>query len=236
MLYLVPTPLGNLEDITLRALRILKEVDYILAEDTRVSRKLLQHFEITTSIRAYHAHNEHGITEQIVQDLATGKNIALISDAGTPGISDPGFLLVNACLEKHIPFTCLPGANAVIPALIMSGLPLHEFHFAGFLPQKKGRQTAWQRISQYQNTTALFESPHRLLKCLEEVIKYCGTERTVCVVREISKVFEEVKRGIASEVLKYYQEHPDKCVGEIVIIIQGGTAEGRNGRKEKNLD
>jgi 16S rRNA (cytidine1402-2'-O)-methyltransferase len=229
MLYLVPTPLGNLEDITLRALRILKEVEYILAEDTRVSRKLLQHFEITTPLRAYHAHNEHGITAQIVQDLLTGMHIALISDAGTPGISDPGFLLVNACLEKKLPFTCLPGANAIIPALTMSGLPLHEFHFAGFLPQKKGRHTAWERISQYLNTTALFESPHRLLKCLEEITKYCGPERLVCVVREISKVFEEVKRGPASEVLAYYQEHPDKCVGEIVVILDGGKAEGPKG-------
>lgn len=221
MLYLVPTPLGNLEDITLRALRILKEVDYILAEDTRVSRKLLQHFEIATPLRAYHMHNEHGITGQIVQDLKEDKKVALISDAGTPGISDPGFLLVNACHEQGIAFTCLPGANAVIPALVMSGMPLHEFHFAGFLPQKKGRQTAWKQFSQYEHTTAFFESPHRLLKCLAEVIQYCGSDRIVCVVREISKIYEEVKKGSAEEVLQYYQAHPDKCVGEIVVVLQG---------------
>ena len=219
MLYLVPTPLGNLEDITLRAIRILKEVDYILVEDTRVTRKLMQHFEISTPLKAYHAHNEHEMTEHIVQDLVTGKNVALVSDAGTPGISDPGYLLVNACHEKKIAFSCLPGANAVIPALVMSGLPIHEFHFAGFLPQKKGRRTEWETVSQFPTTTAFYESPHRLMKFLEEAIQYCGPERIVCVVREISKIYEEAYRGTATEVHRYYKEHPDKCVGEIVIII-----------------
>lgn len=221
MLYLIPTPLGNLEDITLRALRLLKEVDYILAEDTRTAGKLMKHFEIATSLRSYHSHNEHGVTNRIIEDLKAGKNIALISDAGTPGISDPGYLLVNACHENEIQVTCLPGASAVIPALVMSGLPLHEFHFAGFLPQKKGRQTTWKRIAQYAHTVVLYESPHRLLKCLSEAKEFCGTERRVCVVREISKIYEEAKRGSADQVLKYYEAHPDKCVGEIVIVIEG---------------
>lgn len=221
MLYLVPTPLGNLEDITLRALRVLKEVDYILVEDTRVTRKLCQHFEITTPLKAYHAHNEHGLTPQIIQDLLSGKHIALVTDAGTPGISDPGYLLVKACHEKQIPFTCLPGANAVIPALVMSGLPLHAFRFIGFLPQKKGRQTAWKELSTYPETTAFFESPHRLLKCLEEAIQYCGAQRIICVAREISKIHEEAYKGTTEEVYQYYQSHPEKCVGEIVVVLEG---------------
>lgn len=221
MLYLVPTPIGNLEDITLRALRVLKEVDYILSEDTRVSRKLLSHFNISTSLRAYHSHNEHRATEAILQELSEGKHIALISDAGTPGISDPGYLLVNACLEQQIPLTCLPGATAVIPALVMSGLPLHAFQFIGFLPQKKGRKTAWETLSQCRYTTALYESPHRLLKCLQEAIQYCGADRQLCVVREVSKVFEEVHRATAFEAHAFYSQHPAKCAGEIVVILEG---------------
>ena len=223
MLYLVPTPIGNLEDITLRALRILKEVDYILTEDTRVTRKLMQHFKITTPLKAYHAHNEHAATEHLIGELKSGKSIALVSDAGTPGISDPGYLLVNACHEHRIPLTCLPGANSVVPALVLSGLPLHEFQFTGFLPQKKGRQTVWQRISIHPHTTVFFESPHRLLKCLEEAIRYCGSDRVICVVREISKIHEEVQRGRTEDVFDFYKSHPDKCVGEIVVILAGNA-------------
>jgi 16S rRNA (cytidine1402-2'-O)-methyltransferase len=221
MLYLVPTPVGNLEDMTLRGVRVLREVDYILAEDTRVTRKLLQHYEITTPLKAYHAHNEHRATEHVVEDLKTGKNIALVTDAGTPGISDPGYLLVNACHEHAIAFTCLPGANSVLPAIILSGLPLHEFQFMGFLPQKKGRKSVWERICRHSHTTAFFESPHRLIKCLEEAVERCGPVRTICVVREISKMHEEAKRGSTEEVLNYYKTHPEKCVGEIVVVLSG---------------
>lgn len=221
MLYLVPTPIGNLEDLTFRALRILREVEYILAEDTRTTRRLCQHYEIQTPLRAYHAHNEHGATQGILEDLQQGKHIAVVTDAGTPGISDPGYLLVRACQEHDIPYTCLPGPNAIIPALVMSGMPLHAFHFMGFLPQKKGRQTAWKQIAAYPFTTAFYESPHRLLKCLEEAVMYCGTERLISVVREISKVYEEVRRDNTSAVLAYYQSHPDKCVGEIVVVLHG---------------
>ena len=219
MLYLVPTPVGNLEDITLRALRILKEVDVILAEDTRVTRKLLSHFGVTTPVRAYHAHNEHQATASVLRDLTEGKSIAIVTDAGTPGISDPGYLLVNACIEHDVPYTCLPGANALIPALVMSGFPLHAFQFIGFLPQKKGRQTAWQTLSETHVTVAFYESPHRLIRALEEAVKHCGPERLICVVREISKIHEEAKRGSTADVLLYYQNNPDKCVGEIVVVL-----------------
>ena len=219
MLYLVPTPVGNLEDITLRALRILKEVDYVLTEDTRVTRKLLSHYQLAVPVKAYHAHNEHAATASVIADLKAGKQIAMVTDAGTPGISDPGYLLVNTCMEHDLPYTCLPGATALIPALVMSGLPLHAFYFAGFLPQKKGRKTAWEQLAKQPMTTAVYESPHRLLKNLEEAVNYCGADRMVCVVREISKIHEEVYRGPASDVLRYYQDHPEKCAGQIVLII-----------------
>jgi 16S rRNA (cytidine1402-2'-O)-methyltransferase len=186
-----------------------------------MTRKLLSHYEISSPLKAYHAHNEHTFTRHVLEDLASGKTVALVSDAGTPGISDPGFLLVNACLEQEIPFSCLPGASAMIPAFVMSGLPLHEFLFAGFFPKKKGRQSTWQRLSQHQSTWAFYESPHRLLKALTECNEHCGSERDICVVREISKIHEEVKRGPAEVVLQYYQAHPDKCVGEIVIVVSG---------------
>jgi 16S rRNA (cytidine1402-2'-O)-methyltransferase len=221
MLYLVPTPVGNLEDMTLRALRVLREVDYVLAEDTRVTRKLLRHFLIEVPVKAYHAHNEHAVTPKIIRDLSAGKNISLVCDAGTPGISDPGYLLVNACIEARIPYTCLPGATAIIPALVMSGMPLHAFQFTGFLPQKKGRKTAWEEIAGSRSTTAFYESPHRLIKSLQEAIVYCGTERRICVVREISKIHEEAYRDTISGALTYYRDHPEKCVGEIVIILEG---------------
>ena len=221
MLYLVPTPIGNLEDITLRALRILKEVDFILAEDTRITRKLLSHYEISAPLKAYHAHNEHTFTKQVLRDLGQGQTIALVTDAGTPGISDPGFLLVNACISQGIPYSCLPGANAIIPAFVMSGLPLHEFTFAGFLPQKKGRRTAWLRLSKHNTTWAVYESPHRLIRSLTECIEHCGADRQICVIREISKIHEEVRRGTAGEVLQYYESNPDKVAGEIVLVVGG---------------
>ena len=219
MLYLIPTPVGNLEDITLRALRTLKEVDYVLAEDTRVSRKLLSHYDIQVTVKAYHAHNEHAATNAVIRDLQEGKKIGLVTDAGTPGISDPGYLLVNACIENDIPYTCLPGANAVIPALVMSGFPLHAFQFIGFLPQKKGRQTTWEKLAETDTTVAFYESPHRLLRALGEAVKHCGPKRKICVVREISKIHEEAKRGSTVEVLQYYQDNPEKCAGEIVIVL-----------------
>lgn len=219
MLYLVPTPIGNLEDITLRALQVLKTAEYVLAEDTRITRKLLSHYQISAPLKAYHAHNEHIYTKTIVRDLVLGKDIAMVCDAGTPGISDPGYLLVNACLEQGLPFTCLPGATSVIPALVMSGLPLHDFQYTGFLPQKKGRKSAWERIAQNSMTTVLLESPHRLLKFLGEALQYCDSGRSICVIREISKIHEEVRRGSVEEVLEYYRDHPEKCAGEIVIVI-----------------
>lgn len=223
MLYLVPTPLGNLEDITLRALRILREVQYILAEDTRVTRKLLAHHGIDTSLRAYHAHNEHSVTAAVLRDVQAGVPVALVSDAGTPGISDPGFLLVRACLEQELAFTCLPGPTAIVPAIVMSGLPAHHFRFEGFLPQKKGRKTAWQLLSEKTETSVIYESPHRLLRFLEEAVAACGPDRMLSVVREISKIYEEVKTGTASAVLEYYRRSPEKCAGEIVIVLSGKT-------------
>ncbi len=221
MLYLVPTPVGNLEDITLRALDVLRSAQYILAEDTRTTRKLLSRYEITTRLRVYHAHNEHVLTPQIIADLSAGMDIAMVTDAGTPGISDPGYLLVNACQQADLPYSCLPGATAFVPALVMSGLPSHTFTFAGFLPQKKGRKNAWEKLRALPATLVLYESPHRLLRCLSEVITHFGAEHEIAVVREISKIHEEVRRGSTESVLTYYRDHPEKCVGEIVVIIAG---------------
>lgn len=219
MLYIVPTPIGNLEDITLRALTVLKAVGLILAEDTRTSRKLLDHYEISTSMRAFHAHNEHGILPQIVEQLQSGIDMALISDAGTPGISDPGFLLVRACREANIEVTCLPGATAFVPALVASGLPCDTFHFEGFLPHKKGRQTRLTYLAELPHTFVLYESPYRLVKCLEQLIVHCGEERQAAVARELSKKFEEVQSRTLAELLSYYKEK--KVKGEIVIVVSG---------------
>lgn len=219
MLYLVPTPVGNLEDITLRALRILKEADLILAEDTRTSRKLLDHFGITTPLKAFHAHNEHQVAPYFVQLIREGKIIGLISDAGTPGISDPGFLLVRACVQAGIAVQCLPGPTALIPALVASGLPCDRFHFEGFLPHKKGRQTRLRYLGDLDYTFILYESPHRLLKCIQELIQVCGPERQAAVCREISKLHEEIQRGTLAEILAYYQEFSEKARGEIVIVV-----------------
>ncbi len=218
-LYLVPTPIGNLEDITLRAIRILKEVDLILAEDTRTSGKLLHHFEIATPMQSHHMHNEHKTVDQLVQRIQAGATIALISDAGTPAISDPGFLLTRACVENNIEVDCLPGATAFVPALVNSGLPNDKFVFEGFLPVKKGRQTRLKFLAEETRTMIFYESPHKLLKTLGNFVEYLGAERRVSVSRELTKIYEETVRGTAKEVLKHYSDHTVK--GEIVIVVAG---------------
>ncbi|MFN8438987.1 MAG: 16S rRNA (cytidine(1402)-2'-O)-methyltransferase [Cytophagales bacterium] len=218
-LYLVPTPIGNLEDITLRSLRILKEVDVILAEDTRTTGNLLKHYQITKPLQSYHAHNEHATVERIIQRLLKGEKLALVTDAGTPGISDPGFLLSRACLQNNIKIECLPGATAFVPALVKSGLPCDQFTFVGFLPQKKGRKTELENLSQSEISLVFYESPHRILKTLEQFCEYFGKERQISVSRELTKMFEETKTGTAQEILEYYTQFPPK--GEIVIIVEG---------------
>ncbi|HKK76920.1 MAG TPA: 16S rRNA (cytidine(1402)-2'-O)-methyltransferase [Saprospiraceae bacterium] len=220
MLYVIPTPIGNLEDITLRAIRLLGEVDFILAEDTRTSQKLLQHLELDTPLKAFHAHNEHKVLEQYLQALQNGQQIALISDAGTPGISDPGFLLVRACAQKDIPVVVLPGPTALIPALVASGLPADKFHFEGFLPHKKGRQTRLKYLAELPVTFLLYESPYRLIKCLGQLAEHCGPERPAAVCRELSKLHEEIRRGTLQELKEYY-EGPGVDKGEIVIAVAG---------------
>lgn len=221
MLYLVPTPIGNLEDITLRAIRTLKECSYILAEDTRTSKKLLDHHGISTSLRPFHAFNEHHVTENIVKELISGVSISLISDAGTPGISDPGFLLVRACVRAGIDVTCLPGATAIIPALAASGLPTDSFHYEGFLPHKKGRQTRLKYIEQLPETSVIYESPHRLIKLIDELFAICGPDRNACVCRELSKLHETFHRGSLVELQAYFKEHPGQVRGEIVFLLAG---------------
>jgi len=218
-LVLVPTPVGNLEDITLRAIRLLKEASCIYAEDTRVTKKLLQHLEIQKPVYAYHAHNEHKVLDQVIHTILSNELTVLVSDAGTPGISDPGFLVARACIEKGIKVSCLPGPTALIPALVGSGFPCDRFVFEGFLPHKKGRQTKFMELAQEERTIVLYESPHRLTKCLASLVEFFGAERKVCVVREISKIYEEYQRGTAQEVLSHYEKNPPK--GEIVVIIEG---------------
>ncbi|ALU75992.1 16S rRNA (cytidine(1402)-2'-O)-methyltransferase [Tenacibaculum finnmarkense] len=218
-LYLVPTPIGNLEDITLRALRILKEVDFILAEDTRTSGKLLKHFEIGTQMYSHHMHNEHKSVDGVLNRLKNGETCALISDAGTPAISDPGFLLTRACVQQNIEVECLPGATAFVPALVNSGLPNDKFVFEGFLPVKKGRQTRLTLLSEENRTMIFYESPHKLLKTLAHFGEYFGQDRQISVSRELTKLFEETKRGTVAEVLSYYTLKPAK--GEIVIVVDG---------------
>ena len=220
MLYVIPTPIGNLEDITLRAIRLLGSVDYILAEDTRTSRKLLQHLNLETPLKPFHAHNEHKVLDQYLKALEAGQQIALISDAGTPGISDPGFLLVRACAQKDLPVVVLPGPTALVPALVASGLPADKFHFEGFLPHKKGRQTRLNYLAELPVTFVLYESPHRLIKCLAQLMEHCGPDRPAVVCRELSKVHEELKRGTLQE-LKAYYEGPGVDKGEIVIVVAG---------------
>jgi 16S rRNA (cytidine1402-2'-O)-methyltransferase len=218
-LFLVPTPIGNLEDITFRAIKVLKEVDLILAEDTRNSGKLLKHFDIATPMLSHHMHNEHKTVDQLVGRLQAGETFALISDAGTPAISDPGFLLTRACVEAGIQVDCLPGATAFVPALVNSGLPNDKFVFEGFLPVKKGRQTRLKLLAEENRTMIFYESPHKLLKTLSHFIEYFGADRQVSVSREITKLHEETIRGTAEEVLKHYTQKPPK--GEIVIIVAG---------------
>ncbi|MBE7659558.1 16S rRNA (cytidine(1402)-2'-O)-methyltransferase [Tenacibaculum finnmarkense] len=218
-LYLVPTPIGNLEDITLRALRILKEVDFILAEDTRTSGKLLKYFEIGTQMYSHHMHNEHKSVDGVLNRLKNGETCALISDAGTPAISDPGFLLTRACVQQNIEVECLPGATAFVPALVNSGLPNDKFVFEGFLPVKKGRQTRLTLLSEENRTMIFYESPHKLLKTLAHFGEYFGQDRQISVSRELTKLFEETKRGTVAEVLSYYTLKPAK--GEIVIVVDG---------------
>ena len=218
-LYIVPTPIGNLKDITLRALEVLKEVDLILAEDTRTSGKLLKHYEVSTQMHSHHMHNEHKTVAGIVQRIQGGDTIALISDAGTPAISDPGFLLTRACVEAGIEVDCLPGATAFIPALVNSGLPNNKFVFEGFLPVKKGRQTRLKLLAEETRTIIFYESPHKLIKTLGQFLEYFGEERQVSVSREITKLHEETIRGTAKEVLEYYTAKPPK--GEIVIVVGG---------------
>lgn len=220
MLYLVPTPIGNLEDITLRALRILKEADLVLAEDTRTSKKLFQHFGIETPLRSYHIHNEHGVLRGIVEQLKSGATIALVSDAGSPAISDPGFLLVRECVREGVKVEALPGATAFVPAITASGLPCDMFHFEGFLPHKKGRQTRLKYLAQLENTFVLYESPHRLVKCLEELTQFCGEERIACVCRELTKLHEEVKTAPLSILVQYFKNE-GIAKGEIVIVVAG---------------
>lgn len=219
-LFVVPTPIGNLEDITLRALRILKEADSILAEDTRTSAHLLSHYNISKKVSSYHQHNEHKTVAHIVERIKSGETIALISDAGTPGISDPGFLLIRECLKEEVEVECLPGATAFVPALVMSGLPSDSFIFEGFLPQKKGRQTKLKQMQTETRTMILYESPFRLIKSLEQFIEYFGAERQASVSRELTKMFEETKRGTLTEVLNYFKAKPS-VKGEIVIVVAG---------------
>jgi 16S rRNA (cytidine1402-2'-O)-methyltransferase len=220
-LYLVPTPIGNLEDITLRAIRVLGEVDGILAEDTRNSGQLLKHFNISKPLYSHHAHNEHTGVPGVIKMLKEGKSLALISDAGTPGISDPGYLLVKACVDNGIEVESLPGATAFVPALVNSGFPTDRFVYEGFLPHKKGRQTRWKALAEEDRTIVLYESPHRLVKALEQIIEFISPDRLVMVGRELSKMHEQMVRGTASEVLAYFVAHPDKVRGEIVIVIAG---------------
>ena len=218
-LYLIPTPIGNLEDITLRALRLLKEVDVVLAEDTRTTKKLFSHFEIKTSLAAFHMHNEHKVLGKWIVRLKSGETIALVSDAGTPAISDPGFLLVRECVKEGIETECLPGPTAFVPALVNSGLPNDKFVFEGFLPVKKGRETRLKILKEEQRTMLFYESPHRILKTLNQFVEYFGIDRKVSVSREISKMFEETVRGTIAEVVFHFEQKKPK--GEFVIIVAG---------------
>lgn len=220
-LYLVPTPIGNLEDITLRAIRVLKEVDGILAEDTRTSGNLLRHLGISKPMTAFHIRNEHQVLERVADRIAAGETLALVTDAGTPAISDPGFLLVRECVKRGIEVECLPGPTAFVPALVNSGLPAEKFIFEGFLPHKKGRQTKLQAVANYPYTTVLYESPFRLLKTLQQLAEVCGSERQVCVSRELTKIHEENVRGTLAEVMEHFSKKDIK--GEIVIVLEGNT-------------
>lgn len=218
-LFLVPTPIGNLEDITFRSIRILNEVDLILAEDTRTSGKLLKHFDIKPPMQSFHMHNEHKVLDKMIDKLKLGIKIALISDAGTPGISDPGFLLVRACVEEGIDTECLPGATALIPALVQSGFPTDRFIFEGFLPPKKGRQTRLKQWSEETRTIVFYESPHKIVKTLSQLQEFVGGDRRLSVSRELSKKFEETVRGTVNELVLHFTNKAPK--GEFVIVLEG---------------
>ena len=221
MLYIVPSPIGNLQDITLRALEVLKKVDLILAEDTRNSSRLLNHYQIIKPLSPYHQHNEHKILHHLADQLLQGKTMALITDAGTPGVSDPAFLLVRECIRVGVRVECLPGATAFVPALVNSGLPMHRFSFEGFLPLKKGRQTLLKQLATEERTLIFYESPMRLVKTLEDLIQYFGAERQCCVSRELTKIYEENQRGTLREVCAHFTEKGVK--GEIVLVVEGAT-------------
>ncbi len=218
-LFVVPTPIGNLEDITLRAIRVLKEADLILAEDTRTSGYLLRHFDISTPTQSHHKFNEHKTLNSIIQQIKGGKNIALISDAGTPAISDPGFLIVRECIDHGIEIECLPGATAFVPALVASGLPNDRFCFEGFLPQKKGRLTKLKEIAEEERTMIFYESPYRIIKTLNQFAEFLGENRKIAVAREISKLHEEIKRGSIKEMIEHFTQHPPR--GEFVLVVAG---------------
>ncbi|NLO42829.1 MAG: 16S rRNA (cytidine(1402)-2'-O)-methyltransferase [Bacteroidales bacterium] len=222
-LYIVPSPIGNLEDITLRALRILQEASIVLSEDTRVSKKLLSHYQIQKTCIPYHQFNEHKQLQHFIELIQQHPSVALLSDAGTPGISDPGYLLIRACVQENIDIECLPGATAFVPALVLSGFPCDRFYFYGFLPHKKGRQSILARLAQLKETFILYESPYRLLKTLEMLIEHCGKERKISISREISKLHEETLRAPLSEALTYFQQHTIK--GEFVLIVEGNNME-----------
>ncbi len=219
MLYLVPTPLGNLKDVTLRALEVLQQVELILCEDTRTSSKFLQHYQIVKPLTPYHQHNEHKVVTHLTDQLLAGKQMALITDAGTPGISDPAFLLVRECIKQNIRVECLPGAAAFVPALVNSGIPTNRFVFEGFLPLKKGRQTLMKKLVEEERTMIFYESPMRLVKTLEEFVNYFGADRSCCVSRELTKIYEENKRGTLQEVAEYFKSKSVK--GEIVLVVAG---------------
>ena len=218
-LYIVPTPIGNLEDITLRAINVLKSVDFILAEDTRTSSHLMRHLGIEKPMHSHHKFNEHATVGRVVESIAAGKDVALVSDAGTPGISDPGFLLVRRCVEEGIEVVTLPGPTALIPALVQSGFPCDRFCFEGFLPQKKGRMKRLEELSSETRTIIFYESPYRVVKCLEQIAETFGAERRVAVVREITKKFEETVRGTVTEAIAHFKAHEPK--GEFVIVVEG---------------
>src|SRR3954468_976432 len=231
MLYIVPTPLGNLKDITLRSLEVLKSVDVILAEDTRTSSKLLQHYGISKPLSPYHQHNEHKIVTHIADQLLAGKTFALITDAGTPGISDPGFLLVRECIRHNIPVECLPGATAFVPALVQSGLPSDSFVFEGFLPLKKGRQTMLKKLAEEERTVILYESPHRLIKTLHELATCFGPDRQAAVCRELTKIYEETNTNTLTALAAHYEAHPPK--GEIVLVVAGKPDSPKGASREE---
>ena len=225
-LYVVPTPIGNLEDITLRAINVLKSVDFILAEDTRTSSHLMRHLGIEKPMYSHHKFNEHATVGRVAESIAAGRDVALVSDAGTPGISDPGFLLVRKCVEEGIDVETLPGATALIPAVVQSGFPCDRFAFEGFLPQKKGRMKRLQELAQEERTVVLYESPYRVVKCLEQIVETMGEDRRVAVVREITKKFEQTVRGSVKEVLAHFRAHEPK--GEFVIVVAGAGYQPRN--------